>query len=266
MHKIITIWKHLSRKSGSSLAEFAVVSALMATLAATAMPKLSRVIEKSKAQKSMKEIDKILSMGMQYYNSTAVPEQIIDYEWFEYDDGTCCDEREIVRFRSSEGKFPGQEKYTMPVGGYGEESEPGDNMRWEKQEEAYAQALEDLENFDGYWKDEGLKWRSVFGVESSRLNPGSKIVDDIVEYCGYCDFSDVNYVVWDWAGNMEIQDGDWHWRNLFNFNSLTSPFQDGHYIYTVIPGTSGAAHTMMPPILIVADLENPKEFHKVLVP
>ena len=60
--------KTLLRATGSSLAEFAVVSALMATLAATAMPKLSALTERAKAEKTMKEIDKMLNMAQTYFN------------------------------------------------------------------------------------------------------------------------------------------------------------------------------------------------------
>ena len=45
---------------GNSLAEFATTTALMATLAATAAPKLSEMSEGTKAEKSRNEIDKIV--------------------------------------------------------------------------------------------------------------------------------------------------------------------------------------------------------------
>ncbi len=64
---IKSIWKSLSRVNGNSLAEFATVSALMATLAATAAPKLSEVSEGTKAQKTMNEIDKLLTQAKNFY-------------------------------------------------------------------------------------------------------------------------------------------------------------------------------------------------------
>jgi len=52
--------------NGNSLAEFAVVGALMATLAATAAPKLAVMIENTKKDKSLDEIDKILNQAKNF--------------------------------------------------------------------------------------------------------------------------------------------------------------------------------------------------------
>ena len=84
---IKNIWKSLSRVNGNSLAEFATVSALMATLAATAAPKLSEMSEGTKGEKSGSEIDKILTQAGNFYQATADTE--------------------------GRGRFPGQEKYTQ---------------------------------------------------------------------------------------------------------------------------------------------------------
>ena len=84
------VWKSLSRVNGNSLAEFATVSALMATLAATAAPKLSEMSEGTKAEKSGNEIDKILKQAQSFYQATADTE--------------------------GRGRFPGQEKFNCQVG------------------------------------------------------------------------------------------------------------------------------------------------------
>ena len=55
------------------------------------------------------------------------------------------------------------------------------------------------------------------------------------------------------------------WLYKFGGNALPSPFQDGHYIYVVIPG-SGTGEDTEPPILYIADAENPSELYKVLTP
>ena len=89
---IKNIWKSLSRVNGNSLAEFATVSALMATLAATAAPKLSEVSEGTKAQKTMNEIDKLLTQAKNFYQDAAD--------------------------REGRGRFPGQDKFDKHVGGY----------------------------------------------------------------------------------------------------------------------------------------------------
>ena len=76
---------------GNSLAEFATTTALMATLAATAAPKLSEMSEGAKAEKSRNELDKMVKQAGQFYQDTA------DIE--------------------GRGRFPGQDKYDMPVTG-----------------------------------------------------------------------------------------------------------------------------------------------------
>ena len=71
--------------------EFAVTTAMMAILAATAAPKLSMLSENAKMQKSRNELDKISRQALNFYQ-----------------------ERASVEGR---GRFPGQEKYNVPVTG-----------------------------------------------------------------------------------------------------------------------------------------------------
>ena len=58
--KMNNILKKLKKVNGQSLAEFAVTTAMMATLATTAAPKFSGVGEGAKEKKTMSDIDKIL--------------------------------------------------------------------------------------------------------------------------------------------------------------------------------------------------------------
>ena len=53
------------------------------------------------------------------------------------------------------------------------------------------------------------------------------------------------------------------WYHLFNQSILESPFQDGHFIYVVIPG-SGSGKEVIAPRIIIADAENPLHFHKIM--
>ena len=62
-----TIIRNVKSINGNSLAEFATTTALMATLAATAAPKLSEMSEGAKSEKSMNEIDKILTQARNHY-------------------------------------------------------------------------------------------------------------------------------------------------------------------------------------------------------
>ena len=94
--KMKNILKKLKKVNGQSLAEFAVTTAMMATLATTAAPKFSGVGEGAKEKKTMSDIDKILKAANNFYN-TQVTE-------------------------AGRGRFPGQEKFDKNVphnGGYG---------------------------------------------------------------------------------------------------------------------------------------------------
>ena len=128
---------------GNSLAEFAVVIALMATLAATGQVKFSQAGEGGKGKKSANEIEKIAKAGMNFYNQANT------------DEGA--------------GRFPGQNKWdqNVPVdGGYTGASNA----------EAVAAALADVANFNSYKDtDRGAKWCSVFGkgVQDDPNNPNA---------------------------------------------------------------------------------------------
>ena len=87
-----TLIKYLGKNSGQSLAEFAVITAMMATFIATASAKLSDMMEGSKVRKAEEEMDKILIQAQNFYQETATQE--------------------------GRGRFPGQDKYNMAVGGY----------------------------------------------------------------------------------------------------------------------------------------------------
>ena len=89
-------FKKLKNVNGQPLAEFAVTTAMMATLATTAAPKFSGVGEGAKEKKTLADIDKILKAANNFYN-TEVTE-------------------------SGRGRFPGQSKFDQNVpenGGYG---------------------------------------------------------------------------------------------------------------------------------------------------
>ena len=61
--------KKLKSNRGNSLAEFAVTTAMMATLATTAAPKFGGVGTGAKEKKTMNNIDKIISVGNNFYNA-----------------------------------------------------------------------------------------------------------------------------------------------------------------------------------------------------
>jgi len=215
------IIRNVKSINGNSLAEFATTTALMATLAATAAPKLSEMSEGTKAEKSMNEIDKILTQARNFYQTTSDEE--------------------------GRGRFPGQDKFDVPVGGYG-------TTRSDFASAINAQ--DDLLTALGNWTDwdaaEGAKWRSVFGIANAaaQQDAGGQVSNDTYTPCGTCPGSEL---------------GHNDWLNLFAGNTLSSKYQDGHFAYAVIPG-GGSGLSAFPPVMYVVDVENASDFNNVIEP
>ena len=130
MNIIKKIKKKIKSVNGNSLAEFAVTTAMMATLATTAAPRFSGIGEGAKEKKTLAEIDKIIISASNFYNDKVVAE--------------------------GRGRFPGQTKYNEPVGDYSNETELltviGPNA---------------TNAFNLYDMAEGSKWRSIFGTSAN---------------------------------------------------------------------------------------------------
>lgn len=137
------------------------------------------------------------------------------------------------------GRFPGQVKYNRSVpddAGYANEV-------------ALAAGLSTFMDFED---SEASKWASVFGTQ----NPEAKMpVGASVNVCE--DPLD--------DGSFSPTVGSEEWLVEFGGNAIKSPFQDGHYIYSVIPG-GGSGQDSYSPILFLADLESPANFWKKLQP
>ena len=242
MNKLL---KYLKRVNGQSLAEFAVTTAMMATLATTAAPKFSGVGEGAKEKKTLSDIDKIMKSANNFYN-----EQVT---------------------KDGRGRFPGQAKYNDPV--------PTDGgctySATEDQSDAEDEVKEDLQgidsNGDGDYDDTGeiapsfyaynnsteaLLWASVFGTqnEDAPAPSGSNISDEEDPSSDYYDQNEVTPGL-----------GAEEFLEAFGGDAIKSPFQDGHYIYTVIAG-KGSGSQSIAPIIFVADLESPSSFWKKLQP
>ena len=209
-----SIIEKIKSVKGNSLAEFAVTTAMMATLAATAAPQFGSVGEGAKEKKTMNNIDKIVQAANKYYNAK------LDVE--------------------GRGRFPGQSKYDSKVGGYDLPADTETDIALE----IFTETI--LNNYDGY-TDDLSAFVYVFAqsaddqdaIQGSWQNIETSVVYDL--------------------------DGAADFVELFGNNGLSSPFQDGAYIYLVIPG-SGSGSSAQAPALIVADAENPTELHKTLVP
>ena len=201
--------KKLKGRSGQSLAEFAVTTAMMATLATTAAPKFSGVGEGAKEKKTLADIDKIVKSANNFYNEKVTSE--------------------------GRGRFPGQVKYNESVpdgGGYQDE----------------ASVVAGLDVFETFESSEASKWASIFGTQNQENPmPSGASVNTAEDPDNDGSFSET-------VGAEEF-------LNEFGGNAVKSPFQDGHYIYTVIAG-GGSGQSSYSPILYVADLESPANFKK----
>ena len=222
-----TIIRNVKSINGNSLAEFATTTALMATLAATAAPKLSEMSEGAKAEKSMNEIDKILTQARNFYQTTADTE--------------------------GRGRFPGQDKFDVQVGGYG-------SARNTDAAAALTAAIADQNSLLtalGSWTDwddaEGANWRSVFGILNSAASQdaGGDVEDDTDQSAG--------------CGTCTASIGHEDWLDLFAGNTLASKYQDGHFAYAVIPG-GGSGKSAFPPVMYVVDMENASDFNNIIEP
>ena len=99
-------------------------------------------------------------------------------------------------------------------------------------------------------------WASVFGTqnEDAPAPSGSNISDEEDPSSDYYDENEVTPGL-----------GAEEFLEAFGGDAIKSPFQDGHYIYTVIAG-KGSGSQSIAPIIFVADLESPSSFWKKLQP
>ena len=135
------IIRNVKSINGNSLAEFATTTALMATLAATAAPKLSEMSEGTKAEKSMNEIDKILTQARNHYQTTADTE--------------------------GRGRFPGQEKFDVAVGSHTSET-------------SLLADINGASSMTSFAAGNLNKWCSVFGIGNTAAErpDGCALLDD----------------------------------------------------------------------------------------
>jgi hypothetical protein len=206
--------KKIKSNKGNSLAEFAVTTAMMATLAVTAAPKFGAVGDGAKEKMTMANIDKILTVANNFYNA-AVSEE-------------------------GKGRFPGQTKYDVQVGGIGLVEGELTDMALEMYLETI---LTDKENYESSLTE----FVYVFSPASDD--------DDAIQGEWMNALTDVAFDA----------DGAADFVKNFGNNGIKSPFQDGSYAFLVIPG-SGSGSDAQAPVMVVIDTENPGGLHKTLVP
>ena len=163
-----TIKSMLKNNRGNSLAEFAVVIALMAVLAATGQVKFSQAGEGGKGKKSAGEIEKVVKAGMNFYNAANT------------DEGA--------------GRFPGQDKWDQTVpkgGGYNAETTTALNL---------ADALTDIATFNSYkLTTKGAKWCSVFGKSTAGNAIHPENIDPLAT-----DDAGTKVGPTEWAGQLDV--------------------------------------------------------------
>ena len=226
---IKSIIRTVKSVKGNSLAEFATTTALMATLAATAAPKLSEMSEGTKGEKSRNEIDKLIKQAGNFYQDKADTE--------------------------GRGRFPGQSKFNVAVGGgdydNGDASDLTSNVTAKGKSDDHLLAIKKdlglIDGFDGwrnYDEEHANDWVSCFGTDNADAPLPSDIGDDVI------------------GDNPQ---GVAEWKELVGGETLSSKFQDGHYVYTVVAGY-GSGTDVYPPVLFVGDIENMVHFNNVLEP
>jgi len=215
----INLMKKIKSNKGNSLAEFAVTTAMMATLATTAAPKFGGVGDGAKQKKTMNNIDKVLTVANNFYNQ-AVSEE-------------------------GKGRFPGQSKYDSEVGGV-------TLATGETTDAALETYVEDVLSTIGTYESDNSDFVYVF---SPAVDDEDALQGDWMSFAGQTHQVDVEFDT----------DGAEDFKKNFGNAGIKSPFQDGAYIYLVIPG-SGSGTSAQAPVIIVADVENPSELHKTLTP
>ena len=211
------IMRTIKNTNGNSLAEFAVTTAMMATLATTAAPKFGAVGAGAKEKKTMANIDKILTVANNYYNQTLSEE--------------------------GKGRFPGQEKYDVPVGGI----DLAADAYTDETLEAYVETILAQKNA---YTDDLSEFVYVFSPSADD--------DDALQGDWMSLETSVSFDQGDEIGALDF-------KSDFGNNGISSPFQDGSYAYLVIPG-SGSGTSAQAPVMVVIDTENPSKLHKTLVP
>ena len=232
MKQIITsIIKNIkTMRRGNSLAEFAVTTAVMATLSATAAPMLSELSEGGKAEKTFEHIDKIIKQAGIFYQEKVENE--------------------------GRGRFPGQWKFNHSVGGpdhnFYDNQDASTQGLAEARQRSYAHhqaVLEDIGLVPGVdgWRtfnhQRSNLWLSVFGEADANYHSVNGHGADIPEH-------------WD-----AVEE----WLSLFGHEALHSPYQDGHYAYTVVAG-GGSGDDVYPPVIYVVDIENAVHYNNDLTP
>ena len=221
--------KKIKSIRGNSLAEFAVTTALMGTMATTAAPKLSGVGTGAQKAKSMANIDKIVSAASTWFND-------------------------------HNGIFPGQSLYSDKVGLIsllGSTQEDGTFLATQKTPDAVKAYVDNFVKITTKSTNTNIaSWAYCFDASAPAAATSSGALPD------------GQYSTNGGAGGQAAgisADGVSDFLEAFGQVGISSPFIKGGYVYIVIGG-SGEGSTQLAPALIVADIANVSDMHKVFAP
>ena len=200
----------LKSTNGNSLAEFAVVIALMATLMSTGQVKFSQAGEGGKGKKTGEELDKIGKAANNFYNA--------------------------MNDKEGAGRFPGQDKWDKNV-------PEGDGYA------SLQAALDAVEAWTSYTNSNtattGQNWVSVFGKNYEDFEIDGEHEDKIADDDG--------------TAEGDVYNGPDEFRKYVD--PVSSPFLDGHFIYTVIAGSPQRT-----PAMVITDFYAPADEFVVVQP
>jgi len=231
----------LKSTNGNSLAEFAVVIALMATLMSTGQVKFSQAGEGGKGKKVGEELDKIGKAANNFYNA--------------------------MNDEEGAGRFPGQDKWDRNVPGGEKPSTQTVTLGFLTVDAAIdaAKGWKSYTEVDGAANNgKGMNWCSVFGKGTGT---GERGEFDIHPDHNAKIAADDDFILAEGAQDPrtpdEVEAGKYIGKDEFAgyVDAVASPFLDGHFIYTVIGGT-----TEHSPAMVITDFFAPADEFVVVQP
>ena len=213
--------KRIKGTSGGSLAEFAVVIALMATLMSTGQVKFSQAGEGGKGKKAGEELDKIGKAANNFYNA--------------------------MNEEEGAGRFPGQDKWDRNVPGGKTPAESGAGEGYANADAAITAA----EGWSSYQSDataaQGMNWVSVFGKETAGYEIDAEHTHKINADDGWTQSIDqATNAVTQTDDGVELNNATAEFKQYVD--PVASPYLDGHFIFTIVGGTTSST-----PTIIIAD-------------
>ena len=213
--------KRIKGTSGNSLAEFAVVIALMATLMSTGQVKFSQAGEGGKGKKAGEELDKIGKAANNFYNA--------------------------MNEEEGAGRFPGQDKWDRNVPGGKTPAESGAGEGYANADAAITAA----EGWSSYQSDataaQGMNWVSVFGKETAGYEIDAEHTHKINADDGWTQTIDESTnAVTQTDDGVELNNATAEFKQYVD--PVASPYLDGHFIFTIVGGTTSST-----PTIIIAD-------------